>query len=582
MQFRALAYFAVCVLCLTGCSEPPTQVLVHFDVDEGLSVDAAGSMRVEVNDADTSIYVESRDTSTFTFPTTIPIVRRDEGTTAEFQLTAELRDGSGAVASVVRARGRFVEGETRALWLRFYALCDPPCTGEETCFRDACVDGCFLPTSEGDGAESEPIDCEDVSPMDGGSDVDAAGVDGGAATDAATASDASTCDCTCSNDICVDGICRTPAEAGVVQVSAGNTHTCAIRGDGSVWCWGVNDKGQLGDNTVDDRRLPVPVVPYGEMGPAANVAVSQARYTCAATTDGELWCWGESEPAAGGPHRYYPPDTTGIFGATVPQPVNTEETDTVLTLFAGRRHTCARVISAATGRTRCMGTNDYQQLGREATVTSFGSLQRISNIGDAVTRASAGHDHNCVIHQSLVKCWGRNSSGQAGIGTTDAIAYPPSATSDVGITSWLEVGLGWNHSCAISDTEVLYCWGAGGEGRLGTGDTANLTRPTEIDAGPGWTMVDGGTTHTCGIRDGALLCWGSNGAGELGDGTRIPRHIPTVIGDETNWTSVAAGNTFTCGVRGEDRLYCWGNNEFGQIGIGPEPTALVPTRICFP
>jgi alpha-tubulin suppressor-like RCC1 family protein len=233
-----------------------------------------------------------------------------------------------------------------------------------------------------------------------------------------------------------------------------------------------------------------------------------------------------------------------------------------------------------------MGANDpYRQLGRDDSVFSFGTLEWINYV-TAIRRISAGADHTCAITDGSIKCWGRNTWGQTGHAPGAAACSTggclPTTLPDVGVAAYVELGLGYDHSCAISDTEGLYCWGAAGNGRLGTGDMTDTRFPMLVDPGPGWRAVDGGRTHTCAINKGELYCWGDNGLGQLGDGTRIQRTVPGRVGTDADWIAISAGNDFTCGVRSGGKLYCWGENGFGQLGIALASGATSPVRVCFP
>jgi len=583
---------------LAACSgDAPTQVLVHFDLAEGFTVDAAGTMRVDVGDGADTFYGESRLLEAFRFPTTLPVVRGDKSSSERFRIVAELFDGDGTLVSRIDARTSFVPGETRALHLRFYPPCDPVCTEMETCFRDTCMGGCFSSTASDETSESEPTGCADVTDLDGAMEVDGTTpTDGGP-----DAADGGGCSCPCSTDVCDSGECRPTTSDAVTDVSLGGLHACAVRGNGSIWCWGYNHKGQLGDDSLENRNRPSQAVPYdGPMGPAKQVEASQASHTCAVTEDGKLWCWGSSGAAVGNTHELYRREDCTLccdwytrmegdqcvpwYGDPIMQPVFfPARGETIRSVFLGRSHTCARVFNGTDPRTLCMGGNEDGQLARDPLERGGGSSLEHSiggNVSD--TRAEGGEDHNCVIREGDVRCWGKNSAGQ--LGSMPMNAYRPTVINDgaLGVSTWLEVGLGWDHSCAISDAGGLYCWGDGGQGRLGNGETGDTSTPTLIDPGPGWTVVNGGRTHTCGIRGGALLCWGSNGAGELGDGSRLPHMVPEQVGTEADWELVSAGDIFTCGVRGGGQLYCWGTNEVGQLGIGSETNSLEPTRVCFP
>lgn len=133
------------------------------------------------------------------------------------------------------------------------------------------------------------------------------------------------------------------------------------------------------------------------------------------------------------------------------------------------------------------------------------------------------------------------------------------------------VAVGGGHSCAITSTGDLYCWGNGAEGRLGTGDHGTTFRPVLVDTAIAFASVTAGREHTCGVdRSGEAYCWGFNAWGQLGVSNSINQDRPTPIPDDRVWAELSAGWYHTCGITAgsERELFCWGYNNAGQLGHG--------------
>ena len=203
--------------------------------------------------------------------------------------------------------------------------------------------------------------------------------------------------------------------------------------------------------------------------------------------------------------------------------------------------------------------------------------------GRTAKAVSLGNSHTCaILDDDSLKCWGDNSHGGLGDGTTFKKYVPVAVNLGAGRTAKaVSAGSGWNgHTCAILDDDSLKCWGNNMNGELGTGnlndedcdnhpdrDYACKKTPTAVNLGASRTAkaVSLGAQHTCAILDDdSLKCWGYNGSGELGDGTNTNRTTPTAVdlGAGRTAKAVSLGSSHTCAILDDDSLKCWGDNDY--------------------
>jgi alpha-tubulin suppressor-like RCC1 family protein len=314
----------------------------------------------------------------------------------------------------------------------------------------------------------------------------------------------------------VHAVPSTVAGVGDVDLlAAGRASTCSVDADKRVFCWGAADRGQLatGDFAPDRASATEAVA-----APGFTVLALGAAFGCGLDADGSLWCWGAGD---GG--------QLGISTASdLPAPSVVGE-DAWLHVGAGDRHACA------------------------------------ARIGDGG-----------------LFCWGANERAQLGLGRrgiTSGRNTPTLVDSD---RSWGFVTAGTVHTCALSDGDLLWCWGGNAEGQLGTGDVIDRRWPSAI--GRGYVAVDAGDRHTCAVTaSSTILCWGAGGEGRLGTGDETRRIEPSIVfGAEPRWRSVSAGGRHTCAVQRRGALYCWGSGADGQLGVGETGIAVAPARVCFP
>jgi alpha-tubulin suppressor-like RCC1 family protein len=191
-------------------------------------------------------------------------------------------------------------------------------------------------------------------------------------------------------------------------------------------------------------------------------------------------------------------------------------------------------------------------------------------------------DHTCAVSLSArVYCWGRGINGQIGDGMSATALVPTRVEFEAG-RDWVTVASGAGHSCALDVAGVVACWGRGIEGQLGGGDNQGSARPVTLETGFQFRAITAGGRHTCGLsaRNAQSWCWGWNPSGQVGNGTTVTVSTPVVVLGVPELAQISAGGRHTCGVAVDAGLWCWGGNGSGQIGDGSTDDRLTPVRVA--
>ncbi len=364
-----------------------------------------------------------------------------------------------------------------------------------------------------------------------------------------------------------------------VQISSGTTHSCAVRENGQVACWGTGTSGQLGHGSWSGSELPVTV-----SGITDAVAVACGNlFSCALLQSSEVRCWGEGSNGRLG--------TGGTGDRNTPGAVLAGETGAgnltgAFAITAGGTYACALLDK---GRVACWGAGGSGQLGNDATPTTQSTPVYVHGVDNAGTCTGAdpsgclksmilidgGASHTCASGDfGSVYCWGSGGNGRLGYGGSSQRNYPVSVlgVGGVGVLDdavWISAGTA--HSCAVRESGQAVCWGEDSDERLGD-DGAGGTDPSHPVAVAGATdyqQVTAGELHTCGLRlDGTARCWGSNANGRLGDGTATLRSTPFDTAGMADAVEVDSGLDHSCAVVSTGEVYCWGSNGNYELGLG--------------
>jgi alpha-tubulin suppressor-like RCC1 family protein len=303
-----------------------------------------------------------------------------------------------------------------------------------------------------------------------------------------------------------------------VAISSGYYHTCAILDDGSVSCWGYNYYGELGDGTTINRTVPTQTSSLGT-GRTAVALSSGGYHTCAILDDGSVSCWGWNRDGQLG-------DGTTTDRNTPTQTSSLGTNRTAVAISSGGFHTCAILDDASVS---CWGVNAYGILG-DGTITDRTTPTQTSSLGTgrtAVAISSAGSYTCAILDDGSVSCWGSNYYGQLGDGTggdytNDYNRNTPTQTSSLGTgRTAVAISSGSIHTCAILDDASVSCWGSNSDGQLGDGTTTDRNTPTQTSS---LGTIQNPRTAALSERD-----WDNDGILNIFDST--PYTVPDTDGD---------------------------------------------------
>ena len=392
------------------------------------------------------------------------------------------------------------------------------------------------------------------------------GVGGGASVASSTVSGASSSSSSSSSSgatVCDGGVCREGQ-----ALATGEFHTCVIV-VGGVKCWGYDGWGLLGDDSKTGSVADV-YQPVDAKGLSGVTAISAGGdHTCALTSSGGVKCWG---------HNIYGYLGNGsLLEARVPGDV-VGLASGAAAVSAAESWTCALTVG---GGVRCWGFNTSNKLLSDDDSTVSAVPVDRAGLSSGVAAVAAGGHHGCaVLSTGGIVCWGNNDNGQLGDGTWTTSVMPTAVT---GLSSGMSVVVaGAAHTCALTSSGGVKCWGQNAKGQLGNDSTADSRVPVDvIGLSSGVASISAGTAQTCVVTTGGgVKCWGENSHGKLGNGVPGNSRVPVdVVGLSSGAVAVSTAVEHTCALLASGGVMCWGYNYHYQLGNNTLASSAVPVAV---
>ena len=317
-------------------------------------------------------------------------------------------------------------------------------------------------------------------------------------------------------------------------MSGGASHTAAIKTDGTLWTWGIGTSGQLGNAQTTNTSTPVTTFSGGTNWKQVS---GGASHTAAIKTDGTLWVWGVGNRGQLG--------NATIFNTSISTPVTTFAGGTNWKqVSAGDAHTAAIKTD---GTLWTWGYGFFGQVGNNASAIDSTRSTPVTTFAGGTNwkQVDCGSSYTAAIKiDGTLWIWGYSANGRLGNDTAGYSSIATPVTTFAGGTNWKQVSAGNAHTAAIKTDGTLWTWGQGTSGQLGNAAISRrLTPVTTFSGGTNWKQVSAGNVHTEAIKtDGTLWTWGTGTSGQLGNASTTNRSTPvTTFAGGTNWKQVAAG-----------------------------------------
>jgi len=347
----------------------------------------------------------------------------------------------------------------------------------------------------------------------------------------------------------------------IIQISTGGDFTLALKKDGTIWAWGKNNYGQLGDGTTTNQSIPIQIsinnVQFIDAGREHSLALKK---------DSTVWAWGYNKSGMLG-------DGTITAKST---PVLITGIENVKLISAGKGHGgySHSLALKVDGTVFAWGHNYNGQLG-DGTIANKSIPVQVEI--DNVKSISAGYNHSIALKEDgTVWAWGDNNCGELGDGTTTDKRTPVQVE---GIYNIKSISAGDDHSLALKEDGTVWAWGFGKNGQLGDGTGRNQFTPVQVTEFDNAKLISAGFQHSLALKkDGTVWAWGSNGVGQLGLENTSNKTTPVYIGLE-NVKSLSKGFYSNFALNEEGVLWGWGRNNYDCIDYHYQTTIKTPSLI---
>jgi len=377
------------------------------------------------------------------------------------------------------------------------------------------------------------------------------------------------------------------ASPAVISIWGGARDTIALRADGSVWTWGINDCvlgsgdcGKLGDGTTLERHLPTRVHGPGNIGFLDSItAIMGGEHTnYALKSNGTLWAWGGNFAGQLGDGTY----TNSVT------PVQVSGLSTVKSLGGRGYHTLAVKTD---GTVWAWGWNRYGELGHDTNGSPCpnglaGTCSNVpvlvSGVSDPLMVTGGGFFNLALMPDHTLLAWGRNNHGELGDGTFTQRPAPVPVNSVLANVEY--VSAGWFHAIALTTDKKVWTWGDNSAGEIGTGSTSTtgVNLPVQVPGLANVKTVSAGDGFTAALKaDGTVWTWGGNAFGQLGDGTFNDRPSPAPVAGLENVVYLAARDYHVIVIKSDGSVWCWGSNENGECGDNTVVDRTRPVQVLF-
>ena len=359
-----------------------------------------------------------------------------------------------------------------------------------------------------------------------------------------------------------------------LNISSSGVNSLALKTDGTLWSWGANSAGQLGQNDAIQRSSPV------QIGTDTNWSKSiSTNYNMSAAikTDGTLWIWGNNANGALG--------LGNVINRSSPTQVGALNTWKKIS-------TNIQVAAIKTdGTLWAWGYNTEGELGLGDKIFRSSPTQ-IGNLTNWLVVAAGVYNNFAIKTDGTLWSWGLNNSGSLGSGTVVSRSSPvqvgaltnwgrEGVTASSGSSDWSKVFSGYYAIFALKTNGTLWAWGVNTSyGNLGLGDVINRSSPVQVGTGTNWSKVSATQLHTLALKtDSSLWSWGMNAYAQLGLNDGIYRSSPTQIGNLTTWSKISVSGFNSAAIKTDGTLWVWGGPNAGALGLNDNIYRSSPTQL---